>query len=119
MPQVRLYGIANCDKVKAARSWLAQRGVAAEFHDFKRQGVTETLLAGWLQQLDWADLVNRRGTTWKQLPEARRSAIASAGAARALMLEKPSVIKRPVLDLDGRLHLGFDPDAYAVLFGGA
>ena len=114
--QVTLYGIANCDKVRAARAWLAQQGVEAGFHDFKQQGVTPALLAGWLKQLDWTELVNRRGTTWKQLPEARRNGVTSAAAASALMLDKPSVIKRPVIDLDGKLHVGFDADTYSRLF---
>jgi arsenate reductase len=117
--QAKLYGIANCDKVRAARAWLAQHGVKAEFHDFKQHGVTQALLAGWLQQLDWADLVNRRGTTWKQLPEARRRGVTSAASASALMLEKHSVIKRPVMTLDGKLHVGFDADTYSRLFGKA
>jgi len=114
---VTLYGIANCDKVRAARAWLAQHGIEAGFHDFKKHGVTPALLAGWLKQLDWTELVNRKGTTWKQLPQARRDGLTSAAAARALMLDKPSVIKRPVLDLDGKLHLGFDADSYSNLFG--
>ncbi len=115
--RVTLYGIANCDKVRAARNWLAQRGVEAGFHDFKQHGVTPVLLAGWLKQLEWTELVNRRGTTWKRLPEARRNGVTSAAAASALMLDQPSVIKRPVIDLDGKLHLGFDADAYSRLFG--
>ena len=114
---VTLYGIANCDKVRAARIWLAQHGIEAGFHDFKKHGVTPALLAGWLKQLDWTELVNRKGTTWKQLPQARRDGLTSAAAASALMLDKPSVIKRPVLDLDGKLHLGFDADSYSNLFG--
>jgi arsenate reductase (glutaredoxin) len=114
--QVKLYGIANCDKVRAARAWLAQHGVEAEFHDFKRDGLTAALLAGWLKQLEWTELVNRRGTTWKQLPQERRASVASATAASALMLDKPSIVKRPVMDLDGKLYLGFDTDTYSSLF---
>ena len=114
--RVTLYGIANCDKVRAARAWLAQHGIEAGFHDFKRHGVTPALLAGWLKQLQWTDLVNRRGTTWKQLPEARRNGVASAAAASALMLDAPSVIKRPVMDVDGKLHVGFDAGTYSRLF---
>jgi arsenate reductase len=114
---VKLYGIANCDKVRAARAWLAEHGIETEFHDYKRHGPTQALLAGWLRQFDWKDLVNRRGTTWKQLPEARRSGVTSAAAASALMLEQPSVIKRPIVDVDGKLQLGFDADTYSRLFG--
>jgi arsenate reductase len=119
VPQVRLYGIANCDKVRAARSWLEQRGIAAEFHDFKRDGIGPQLLTDWLKQVDWTELVNRRGTTWKRLSDSRQAAITSDATARALMLEKPSVIKRPIMDLDGSLHLGFEPAVYSVLFGKA
>ena len=117
--QRNLYGIANCDKVKAARAWLAQRGIDAAFHDFKRQAPTPALLAGWLQQLDWTELVNRKGLTWKQLPQARRDALVDADAAIALMLDKPSVIRRPVLELDGRVHVGFDAAEYSRLFAKA
>ncbi len=115
--RVTLYGIANCDKVRAARAWLAQRDVAVEFHDFKKLGVTPGLIRAWLKQLEWTEIVNRRGTTWKQLPQERRESVTTAAAASALMLDKPSVIKRPVMDLDGKLHLGFDADAYSRLFG--
>ena len=115
--RVALYGIASCDKVRAARAWLLQRGIEAEFHDFRRDGIDETLIAGWLKRLDWADLVNRKGTTWKHLPQARRDGIATAKAAIALMLEQPSVIRRPVMDLGGKLHVGFDADSYSNLFG--
>ena len=115
--RVELYGIAHCDKVRAARAWLAQHGIAAVFHDFKRFGLTPALLADWLKQLEWTDLVNRRGATWKQLPEARRNGVTSAAAASTLMLEKPSVIKRPVMVLEGKLHIGFDADTYSSLFG--
>jgi len=115
--RVSLYGIANCDKVRAARAWLAQRGVAVEFHDFKKLGVTPGLIRAWLKQMEWTELVNRRGTTWKQLPETQRMSVTSAAAASALMQDKPSVIKRPVMDVDGKLHLGFDADLYSRLFG--
>jgi arsenate reductase len=114
--QVKLYGLANCDKVRAARAWLAQHEVEAGFHDFKRQGVTPDLLAGWLKQFEWTELVNRRGTTWKHLPQARRNGVTCAAAASALMLDHPSLIRRPVLDLDGKLHLGFDAGSYSSLF---
>ena len=115
--QVKLYGIANCDKVKSARSWLAQRGLEAEFHDFKRHGVTQALLAGWLKQVEWTSLINRRGTTWKKLSETRRNGVTSAAAASALMLDQPSVIKRPVMEVEGKLYFGFDAAAYSSMFG--
>ena len=115
--RVTLYGIANCDKVRSARAWLAQNGIQAGFHDFKLHGVSPDLIAAWLMQLDWTALLNRRGNTWKQLPEARRNEVTTAAAASALMLDQPSVIKRPVIDLDGKLRLGFDAGTYSRLFG--
>lgn len=114
---VTLYGIANCDKVKKARAWLEQHGVAVQFHDFKKQGISMQLVDGWLRQVDWSDLVNRSGTTWRQLPAPRRTALATKQDAIELMLEKPSVIRRPVADVDGRIHIGFDADNYSTVFG--
>ncbi|NLR73904.1 MULTISPECIES: ArsC family reductase [Leeia] len=111
-----LYGIPNCNTVKKARDWLSAQGHAVPFHDFKKQGVTEALLREWLQQQPWEKLVNRAGTTWRQLPDEAKAAITGAEQAIALMLDKPSVIKRPVLVKDGRVTLGFDPDTYTSLF---
>lgn len=111
-----LYGIPNCNTVKKARDWLSAQGHAVPFHDFKKQGVTEALLREWLQQQPWEKLVNRAGTTWRQLTDEAKAAIAGPEQAITLMLEKPSVIKRPVLVKDGRVTLGFDPDTYASLF---
>jgi Spx/MgsR family transcriptional regulator len=110
---ITLYGIPNCDTVKKARAWLSERGVEPVFHDFKRQGVPEQALDQWLASLDWTVLVNRKGTTWRQLDEATRAAVVDATSARSLMLEKPSVIKRPVVQWPGGLSVGFDPDDWA------
>lgn len=107
-----LYGIPNCDTVKKARAWLTERGVAHEFHDFKRQGVPEQALDQWLREVDWGALVNRKGTTWRQLDEATRAAVVDVPSARALMLEKPSVIKRPVAQWAQGVSVGFDADEW-------
>jgi arsenate reductase (glutaredoxin) len=107
---ITLYGIPNCDTVKKARAWLTERGVEAVFHDFKRQGVPEQALDHWLREVDWSVLVNRKGTTWRQLDEATRAAVVDVASARALMLEKPSVIKRPVVQWPSGLSVGFDAD---------
>ncbi|CAN1537415.1 ArsC Arsenate reductase and related proteins, glutaredoxin family [Burkholderiaceae bacterium] len=109
---VILYGIPNCDTVKKARAWLTERGVAHEFHDFKRQGVPEQALDQWLREVDWGVLVNRKGTTWRQLDEATRAAVVDVPSARALMLEKPSVIKRPVAQWAQGVSVGFDADEW-------
>ena len=110
---MKLYGIPNCNTVKKARNWLDQHGIAYEFHDFKKQGVSTELIRSWLTQQPWEKLVNRAGMTWRGLNEAAKAAVRDDASALALMLEKTSVIKRPVLVQDDRiLHLGFDESAY-------
>jgi arsenate reductase len=113
-----LYGIPNCDTVKKARTWLADQGHDFEFHDFKKQGLARATVAGWLEQLDWEVLVNRKGMTWRNLPEERRAQVVDKASALDLMLESPSVIKRPVLDNAGKFSVGFSADQYRALLGG-
>ncbi|MGA7802054.1 MAG: ArsC family reductase [Gammaproteobacteria bacterium] len=110
-----LYGIANCDTVRAARRWLDARGVDYRFHDFRKHGVERDMLSGWSEVLGWETLLNRRGTTWRQLPAADREGV-DAQRAIALMTTHPALIKRPVLDLDGSLHVGFRDKVYEQLF---
>ncbi|PWF55038.1 ArsC family reductase [Massilia glaciei] len=112
-----LYGIPNCDTVKKARTWMADQGHEFAFHDFKKQGLDSATVAAWLEQLDWDVLVNRKGTTWRNLPDARKAAVQNKDSALALMLEFPSVIKRPVLQAPGKLSVGFSSDKYQQLFG--
>ena len=110
---MRLYGISNCGTVKKARLWLGQRGVRYEFHDFKKQGVTEALLSGWLKQIGWQKLLKKTGPTWGQLPDTVKASIKDDASALALMLEKPNVIKRPVLERNGKvLATGFNETDY-------
>ncbi len=108
MKAVHMYGIPNCSTVKKARLWLESQGVNYQFHDFKKQGVTREQLAAWAQQLGWETLLNRKGTTWRKLADARKAAINDADAAFTLMIEQPSVIKRPLLQQDHALLIGFD-----------
>ena len=113
---MRLYGIANCDSVKRARAWLAERGMAHQFHDFKKAGVPAAALEAWVAALGWEPLLNRRGTTWRQLDAAAQAAVVDAASARALMRARPSVIKRPVFEWPGgRVSVGFDAQAWAAL----
>ncbi|HLO95454.1 MAG TPA: ArsC family reductase [Burkholderiaceae bacterium] len=113
---IKVYGIANCDTVKKARSWLDTQGLPYEFHDYKKAGVPESLLPQWQAALGWEPLVNRSGTTWRKLDEAQRAGVVDAPSARALMLAQPSVIKRPVVDWgEGRLSLGFKPEQFEAL----
>ncbi len=110
---MKLYGIPNCGTVKKARVWLDQHGVDYEFHDFKKQGVTEALLSGWLKQVGWQKLLKKTGPTWGQLPDTVKASIKDDGSALALMLEKPNVIKRPVLEHEGTvLATGFNENDY-------
>jgi arsenate reductase len=104
----RLYGIPNCDTVKKARAWLDGRGVAYEFHDYKKAGIDESRLRDWVGELGWEKVLNRAGTTFRKLPEADRRGLDPAKAV-ALMLAQPSMIKRPLLDTGERRLLGFDP----------
>ena len=113
---ITLYGIPNCDTVKKARIWLDTHGQSYTFHDFKKAGLTQATVDGWLKQVDWETLVNRKGTTWRGLPDERKVAVADAGSAAALMLESPSVIKRPVLACEGKVHVGFSDAAYQQIF---
>ena len=116
---ITLYGIPNCDTVKKARTWLADNGHDFTFHDFKKQGLTRELVEGWLKDLDWETLVNRKGMTWRNLPDERKASITDNDSAIALMLENPSVIKRPVLVGQGPVSAGFSADHYATKFGAA
>jgi Spx/MgsR family transcriptional regulator len=110
---MKVYGIANCNTVKAVRAWLEARKLAYEFVDFKKAPPTADLLARWCKTFGWETVLNRRGTTWRQLPPAVQAGVRDEKSAIALMLEKPTVIKRPIID-DGRPRLiGFDEARYA------
>jgi Spx/MgsR family transcriptional regulator len=114
MPGLTVHGIVHCDTVKRARAWLDGRGADFAFHDFKKTGVPEAALDRWLAAVGWEPLLNRRGTSWRKLSDARRAAVCDAASARTLMLEQPSVIKRPVVQwADGAITVGFDADDWA------
>jgi len=109
-----LYGIPNCDTVKKARAWLDENGVEVQFHDFKKSGVPPARLDAWLKAVGWERLLNRKGTTWRKLDEALRESTVDAASARRVMLDQPSVIKRPVVEwTDGSITVGFDPAGWA------
>lgn len=107
-----LYGIPNCDTVKKARTWLDARGTTYTFHDFKKAGLDAATVATWLRDVPWETLVNRKGTTWRNLDDAQKTAVTDDASAIALMLQSPSVIKRPVLHIDGKTHVGFSEQLY-------
>jgi len=108
-----LYGIKNCNTVKKTIDWLKKNKIDFEFHDYKTQGITEAKLKEWSKQVGWESLVNKRGTTWRQLDEKEQNKITNASAAIALIKEKTSVIKRPLIEENGKvLALGFDEEEY-------
>ncbi|MBX2966932.1 MAG: ArsC family reductase [Cyclobacteriaceae bacterium] len=112
-----VYGIKNCNTVKSALDWLKKKKVEFEFHDYKSKGITEAKLKAWSKQVGWESLVNKRGTTWRQLGEVTQKKITTEKAAIALMLEKTSVIKRPLIEKNGKvLVLGFDEGEYKSKF---
>lgn len=112
-----VYGIKNCNTVKSALDWLNKHNVSYTFHDYKSKGITVEKLKSWSEQLGWERLVNKRGTTWRQLSEKEQSSVTNQAKAIELMTVKTSVIKRPLIEKDDRvLVLGFDVDEYAKAF---
>lgn len=113
---MKVYGIKNCNTVKKALDWLNENHIEYDFHDFKKLGITEAKLDEWISELGWEALVNKRGTTWKQLDPARQIEVNSKSAAIELMREKTSVIKRPLIETEKGILLGFDEAAYENCF---
>jgi len=115
-PQVRLYGITNCDQVRAARAWLTQHDCGIEFIDLKKTGLDAATLDRWLTHLPWDALLNRRGMTWRQLDPGLRAQINDQLSASELMLTHPLLIKRPVLEVGEKMSVGFSDSLYRSLF---
>ena len=113
--QITIFGIKNCDTMKKAMRWLDDNGHAYKFHDFKKAGVDKALLEQWTEKADWQKLLNKAGTTFRKLPDDEKQNVDQQKAIE-LMLSNPSMIKRPVLDLNGDIHIGFKPEIYAELF---
>jgi arsenate reductase len=111
-PRITIFGIPNCDSVKKARVWMQDHQVDHDFHDFKKQGVPEAALDHWLDQAGWEILVNRKGTTWRQLDPAVQAAVTDRASARRQLLATPSLIKRPVVTNGRQVVVGVNPDAW-------
>lgn len=116
MTKITLHGIPNCDTMKKARVWLDTQGIAYDFHDYKKVGDTADKLNAWADAVGWEVLLNKAGTTFRNLPDADKVGI-DRDKAIALMLEQPSLIKRPVLEHPGGVLVGFKPDVYAEALG--
>jgi len=116
MTMVKIYGIKSCETMKKARNWLDAHGVRYAFHDYKVDGIERARLEAWVRELGWEALLNRTGTTFRKLPDKDKEGLGRTKAI-ALMLDQPSMIKRPVLEVEDRLIVGFKPDQYAQTFG--
>jgi arsenate reductase len=113
---ITIYGIKNCETMKKARAWLEKHGVAYDFHDYKAAGIDRERLEGWAHAVGWETLLNCAGTTFRKLPDKDKASITEKKAI-ALMLSQPSMIKRPVLDVKGKLIVGFKPETYDEALG--
>ena len=113
---ITIYGIKNCDTMKKARAWLDKHGVDYSFHDYKTAGIDKDHLARWSKAVGWETLLNRAGTTFRKLPDAEKANLTEK-KAMALMLAQPSMIKRPVLEVRGKLLVGFKPESYEAAVG--
>ena len=108
-----VYAIPNCNTVKKALDWLNKNKVAVEFHDYKKKGITAAQLTNWSKQIGWEALINKKGATWRQLPKEVQEGITTQKTAIALMIEKTSIIKRPLIEENGKIiALGFDETEY-------
>ena len=112
---ITIYGIKNCDTMKKARAWLEGQGIAYDFHDYKTAGIERGRLEGWASKVGWETLLNRAGTTFRKLPDKEKEGLTGKKAV-ALMIGQPSMIKRPVLDVGGKLVFGFKPEQYVHIF---
>ncbi|KJR30023.1 MULTISPECIES: ArsC family reductase [Vibrio] len=110
-----MYGISNCDTIKKAKKWLDEANLSYEFHDFRKQGISSEMVAEFCQQLDWEQVLNKRGTTFRQLTAEQKENLCEASAI-ALLVEQPAMIKRPILRVDDQLHIGFKAEQYQQIF---
>ncbi len=115
MGGITVYGIANCDTIKKTKNWLDNEGIEFTFHDYRKQGLDRAQLESWVDTLGWESLLNKRGTTWRKLPDTVKDNI-DRNSAIDVMLDNPAIIKRPLLNRDNELHLGFSETQYRELF---
>lgn len=113
--KVTIYGIKNCDTMKKARIWLDKNGVVYAFHDYKAASIGRDRLEEWAAKVGWEPLINRAGTTFRKLPDKDKQGLTEKKAT-ALMIAQPSMIKRPVLEVGGKVVVGFGPEQYGKLF---
>ena len=112
---ITMYGIPNCDTIKKAKKWLEAEGVEYSFHDYRKQGIDKAMVETFCQQLGWENVVNKRGTTYRQLTQEQKDNLDQTSAVE-LLVEQPAMIKRPILLANNDYHLGFKADQYAAIF---
>ncbi|EEX91677.1 hypothetical protein VIOR3934_10405 [Vibrio orientalis CIP 102891 = ATCC 33934] len=112
---ITMYGIPNCDTIKKAKKWLEAEGVEYSFHDYRKQGIDKALVETFCQQLGWENVLNKRGTTYRQLTQEQKDSLNEANAIE-LLVEQPAMIKRPILVSGDSYHLGFKADQYTAIF---
>ena len=112
---ITLYGIKNCDTIKKARNWLTDNGIEYKFHDVRADGIDAASIEQWIEQAGWETVLNRRGTTWRKLESSVQESN-NRDNVSALLAEHPAMIKRPVLDIDGRITIGFKAENYQSIF---
>lgn len=112
---ITMYGIPNCDTIKKAKKWLQQAEINFEFHDYRKQGVNKELVETFCQHLGWEQVLNKRGTTYRQLPQEQKDQLDEQLAVQ-LLVEQPAMIKRPILMVDDQLHIGFKAPQYTDIF---
>ncbi|WP_413110813.1 ArsC family reductase [Thaumasiovibrio sp. DFM-14] len=113
--EVILYGIANCDTIRKAKKWLDNAEITYQYHDYRKHGLSKTQLDIFVSELGWENLINKRGTTFRQLDATTKQSL-NADSAVSLMLNAPAMIKRPLLSIDGHFYLGFKPEDYQTIF---
>ncbi len=112
---IKMYGIANCDTIKKAKKWLEAESIAFEFHDYRKQGIDSEMVSTFCQALGWQNVLNKRGTTYRQLSQEQQDNL-NEQSALELLLEQPAMIKRPILLVNSQYHIGFKADQYAAIF---
>ncbi|WP_117235166.1 ArsC family reductase [Vibrio maerlii] len=112
---ITMYGIPNCDTIKKAKKWLEAESKQYDFHDYRKQGIDTELVTKFCNALGWENVLNKRGTTYRQLTQEQKDGLNEANAIE-LLVANPAMVKRPVLDIDGELHLGFKAEQYSKIF---
>ncbi|ALR14905.1 ArsC family reductase [Vibrio natriegens] len=112
---ITMFGIPNCDTIKKAKKWLEAEDIAYEFHDYRKQGVDEALVTEFCDALGWENVLNKRGTTFRQLTQEQKDSLNEENAIK-LLVENPAMIKRPILKVNDQLHIGFKADQYTTIF---